>query len=440
MPLNRNIRLSDAILLVVGNVVGAGIFTTSGFLAGELSQPFWFVGIWIIGGLLTLCGALTYAELAGLFPRAGGDYQFLKEAYGSWAGFLVGWVNFWIIIPGSMAALTLALVSYLKPFLPGMGSGSEKVLALAVIALFTWINYRGIRWGSTTQNILTLGALLLIGGFVFGGLLLGKGSWRHFSGDPGGTLSWSKLFASPMIAVIFTYSGWFASAYVGSEVRDPEKNVPRSLLWGTLIVTVLYALMNITYLYAVPIPQLQGVVNVGQLAAETLFSGPYARMISLVIILAIASGINATLLACSRIFYAMAEDGLFWSFLKKLHPRHRTPYGSILTQGLLAAGMVLWGSFDQLLSYVVLIMLVSSMATGLAHLTLRARRPALFRPYRTWGYPLTPLLFVGTYGWIAWQISWEKPQTSLLGLIIALSGLPFYFFWTRKLKRVNTQK
>ena len=385
MPLNRSIKLSDAILLVVGNVVGAGIFTTSGFLAGELSQPFWFVGIWIIGGLLTLCGALTYAELAGLFPRAGGDYQFLKEAYGSWAGFLLGWVNFWIIIPGSMAALTLALVSYLKPFLPGIGSGSEKVPALAVIALFTWINYRGIRWGSTTQDILTLGALLLISGFVFGGLLLGKGSWQHFSGDPGGTLSWSKLFASPMIAVIFTYSGWFASAYVGSEVRDPEKNVPRSLLWGTLIVTVLYALMNITYLYAVPIPQLQGVVNVGQLAAETLFSGPYAGMISLVIILAIASGINATLLACSRIFYAMAEDGLFWSFLKKLHPRHRTPYGSILTQGLLAAGMVLWGSFDQLLSYVVLIMLVSSMATGLAHLTLRARRPALFRPYRTWG-------------------------------------------------------
>ena len=437
MSLHRSLKLSDAILLVVGNVVGAGIFTTSGFLAGELPQPFWFVGIWIIGGLLTLCGALTYAELAGLFPRAGGDYQFLKETYGAWAGFLLGWVNFWIIIPGSVAALTLALVSYLKPFLPGVAPGSERVLALAVIALFTWINYRGIRWGSNTQDVFTLGALSLIGVFVFGGVVFGKGSWQHFSGNTGGPISWTKLFASPMIAVIFTYSGWFASAYVGSEVRDPEKNVPRSLLWGTLIVTVLYTLMNITYLYAVPIPKLQGVVNVGQLAAETLFSSAYAGLISLVIILAVASGINATLLACSRIFYAMAEDGIFWSFLKKLHPRHRTPYGSILTQGLLAAGMVLWGSFDQLLGYVVLIMLVSSMATGLAHLTLRARRPALSRPYRTWGYPLTPLLFIGAYGWIAWQISWEKPQTSLLGLVIALSGLPFYFFWARKLKRAN---
>ena len=221
-----------------------------------------------------------------MFPRAGGDYQFLKETYGAWAGFLLGWVDFRIIIPGSVAALTLALVSYLKPFLPGVAPGSERVLALAVIALFTWINYRGIRWGSNTQDVFTLGALSLIIVFVFGGVVFGKGSWQHFSGNTGGPISWTKLFASPMIAVIFTYSGWFASAYVGSEVRDPEKNVPRSLLLGTLIVTVLYALMNITYLYAVPIPKLQGVVNVGQLAAETLFSSAYAGLISLVIILA----------------------------------------------------------------------------------------------------------------------------------------------------------
>ena len=193
MQLKRSLTLGDAILLVVGNVVGAGIFTTSGFLAGELPQPFWFIGIWILGGLLTLCGALTYAELAGLFPRAGGDYQFLKEAYGAWAGFLLGWVNFWIIIPGSIAALSLALVSYLKPVLPGAGPGAGKPAALVVIALFTWVNYRGIRWGGTTQDFFTLGSLALLGVLVFGGLLFGKGSWQHFSGGPGGTIPWSKL-------------------------------------------------------------------------------------------------------------------------------------------------------------------------------------------------------------------------------------------------------
>ena len=156
-----------------------------------MPQPFWFIGIWIIGGLLTLCGALTYAELAGLFPRAGGDYQFLKETYGAWPGFLLGWVNFWIIIPGSIAALTLALVSYLKPFLPGAGPGSEKVLALGVIALFAWINYRGIRWGSNTQDIFTLGALSLIGVFVLGGLVW-KGKLAAFFRNTGGPVSWTN--------------------------------------------------------------------------------------------------------------------------------------------------------------------------------------------------------------------------------------------------------
>ncbi len=435
MQLKRSLTLGDAILLVVGNVVGAGIFTTSGFLAGELPQPFWFIGIWIIGGLLTLCGALTYAELAGLFPRSGGDYQFLKEAYGPWAGFLLGWVNFWIIIPGSIAALSLALATYLKPVLPAALPGAGKPAAMVVIALFTWVNYRGIRWGGTTQDFFTLGSLALLGILIFWGLLFGNGSWQHFAGGPGGTIPWSKMLASPMIAVIFTYSGWFASTYVGSEVKDPERNVPRSLLWGTLIVTVLYTLVNITYLYAVPISSLKGVVNVGQLAATTLFNSTFAGMISLAILLAIASSINATILACSRIFYAMAEDRIFWSFLKKLHPRYKTPYGSILIQGLLAALMVVWGSFDQLLGYVVLIMLLASMATGLAHLVLRVKQPNQLRAYRTWGFPLTPLVFVAAYGWIAWQISGDKPGTSLLGVLITLTGLPFYFFWSRKNKK-----
>lgn len=438
MALKRELGLSDAVLLVVGNVVGAGIFTTSGFLAGEVPQPLWFVGIWILGGLLTLCGALTYAELAGMFPRTGGDYQFLKEAYGTWAGFLLGWVNFWIIIPGSLAALSLALVGYLKPFVGSSGTVLQGGLPLLVIALLAAVNYRGVRWGGLTQDFFTLGTLVLLGAFVLAGIVWGNGNWGHFSMPPGGAWSAAGLFGPAMIAVIFTYSGWFASAYVGEEVRDPERNVPRSLIWGTLIVTLFYTLVNMVYLYAVPLAEMKGALNVGQLTAGRLFPPVFSLAVSLAIILAIVSSINATLLAGARIFYAMAEDRIFWGWLKQLHPRFQTPHRAIVSQALLAGVLVMLGSFEQLLGYVVLIMLLASIAAGAAQPILRWRRPGVGRPYRTWGYPLTPLLFVAAYLWIAWQITWGKPSTSLLGLAIALSGLPFYFFWAGKKKQANS--
>jgi APA family basic amino acid/polyamine antiporter len=437
LALKRELGLTDAVLLVVGNVVGAGIFTTSGFLAGEVPQPLWFVGIWVLGGLLTLCGALTYAELAGMFPRTGGDYQFLKEAYGTWAGFLLGWVNFWIIIPGSIAALSLALVGYVKPFIPSGGMAAQGGLPLLVIAVLAVVNYRGIRWGGTTQNFFTLGTLMLLGAFVLGGLVWGNGDWGHFAAPARAPSLTTALFGPAMIAVIFTYSGWFASAYVGEEVRDPERNVPRSLIGGTLIVSVFYTLMNVVYLYAIPLAEMKGAVNVGQMAAGRLFPPIFSLAVSLAIILAIVSSINATLLAGARIFYAMAEDRIFWGWLKQLHPRFQTPHRAIVSQALLAGILVLLGTFDQLLSYVVLIMLLASIATGAAQPILRRRRPGSQRPYRTWGAPLVPLVFVAAYLWIAWQITWGKPATSLLGLLIALSGLPFYFFWAGKKKQAN---
>ena len=437
MTLHRRLRLGDAILLVIGNVVGAGIFTTSGFLAGELPQPLGFIGVWILGGLLTLCGALTYAELAGMFPQAGGDYQFLKGTYGAWAGFLLGWVNFWIIIPGSIAALSLALVGYLNPFVGLQGIGSEKLLALLIITLFAGINYRGIRWGGTTQDFITLGALAILAVFTLGGLTLGRGNWQHFASASPDAFSPFRMLGSPMIAVIFTYSGWFASVYVGSEVLNPERNLPRSLIWGTLIITVLYTLMNITYLYALPLAELKGAVNVGQLAAGRLFSPFFAQILTLAIILAIASSINATLLAGSRIFYAMAEDRIFWSFCKRLHPQFRTPHWAILSQGVLSGVLVWAGTFDQLLSAVVLVMLLTSIATGGAHLVLRWKKPDRIRPYLTWGYPAVPVIFIFFYGWIGGQVLWAKPEVALTGLLLTASGLPFYFFWAHSRKEKN---
>lgn len=435
MQLKRELNLSDATLLVVGNVVGAGIFTTSGFLAGELPHPFLFIGIWILGGIITLFGALTYAEMAGMFPKAGGDYQFLKAGYGLWAGFLLGWVNFWIIIPGSIAALALALVSYLNPLFVMSGPLSSKFIAVAIIIFFSWINYRGIRWGGTTQDFFTLGALVILVMFIFGGLSFGRGNWDHFNAISS-SLPVSKMFGSAMIAIIFTYSGWFASAYLGSEIKKPEKNLPLSLIIGTAIVGVLFTLINVVYLYALPLAELNGAVNVGQITAAKLFNSTVSMLISIAIILAICSSINATIMGGSRIFYAMSDDKIFWSFLKKLHPRFRTPYLAIISQGFLAVLMVCMGTFSQLLSYVVFVMLIVSIATGAAHLILRQQKPDIIRPYRTWGYPVIPILFILAYLWISQQILMEKPLTSLAGLLLAVTGLPFYYFWIKSNKLI----
>ncbi|HPR16189.1 MAG TPA: amino acid permease [Smithella sp.] len=437
MQLKRELNLADATLLVVGNVVGAGIFTTSGFLARELPHPLFFIGIWVLGGLVTLLGALTYAELAGMFPKAGGDYLFLKAGYGSWAGFLLGWINFWIIIPGSIAALSLAAVSYLKPLLILNNPLSEKGLALGIIFFFSLINYRGIRWGGTTQDFFTLSSLMILMIFIAAGLMFGNGSWGHFSAVSSQTPSFSKILGSAMIAIIFTYSGWFASAYLGSEIKNPERNLPLSLLLGTVIVSILYTLINVTYLYALPLTGLAGVVNVGQETAAALFNPAISLLISVAIILAICSSINATIMAGSRIFYAMSEDQILWSFLKRLHPRFHTPHLAILSQTVLAAFLVCLGTFDYLLSYVVFTIIIISVATGAAHLVLRWNRPALARPYRTWGYPIVPVLFIIVYLWIGGQIFIEKPATSLIGLCLAVSGLPFYFFWTRSNKSIE---
>jgi APA family basic amino acid/polyamine antiporter len=428
MSLKREINLTDAVLLIVGNVIGAGIFTTSGFLAGELPDPVLFVGIWVLGGILTICGALTYAELAAMYPLAGGDYQYLKAAYGRWAGFLLGWTSFWVIGPGSSAALAIALVSYLAAIFPENGLFPEKPAAVALIAVFSLINIRGIRPGGTTQDIITVGTILILALMIIGGFLFGDGNWLNFTARTG-MASGTKLFSTPMIAVIFTYSGWFASAYIGSEIRNPRRNLPLSLIIGTFIVTIIYTLMNVLYLYALPITELKGSVNVAQATVARLFSPAFAWLVSIPIVLAIAASINANILTGARVCYAMADDSAFWSSFRRLHPLYNTPHIAILSQSAIAALLILFGTFNELLGYVVFVMILTSVATGLSLFVLRLRKPALPRPYRTWGYPLVPLLFIGAYSAIAVQIAFSNQSASLLGIGIALSGLPFFFWW-----------
>lgn len=429
MQLKRRLTLFDAVLLIIGNVIGAGIFTTSGFLAGELSHPWLFVGVWILGGGLTICGALTYAEMAGMYPLAGGDYHFLKAAYGKWAGFLLGWISFWIICPGSIAALAIALASYLNPLLQIEGLLAGKLVAICTIFIIAMVNYCGIRPGGTLQDVFSIGTVVVLSAMILGGFLFGNGNWHNFTPLSSDQMPAADLFAAPMIAVIFTYSGWFASAYIGSELKNPERNLPLSLLLGTFVVASIYTAINVLYLYAAPVNKLAGTVNVAQFALQNLFNPTIAPAVSLPIMLAIAASISATVLTGPRIFYAMAEDKVFWQRLKKLHARYNTPHVAIISQAVIACILVVLGTFNQLLSCVVFVMLLSSIATGIALFILRRRHPDIHRPYRTWGYPVIPLIFVGSYAWIACQIGYSKPLISLLGVMITLAGLPFYFWW-----------
>jgi APA family basic amino acid/polyamine antiporter len=432
MAFKRRLNLIDATLIVVGNTVGAGIFTTVGFLAGQISDPRLFIGIWIVGGLLTLCGALTYGEMAAMYPSSGGDYLYLKAAYGPWAGFLLGWVCFWIINPGSIAVLSIALVKYLSGFSGQLGAGTEKLLAAMAIFFFSIVNYRGVRLTGTTQNLWTLGSLALLIVFIVGGLASGRGDWAHLAGGSTDIIPAAKFLGPAMVSVLFCYSGWFVTAYIGDEIKNPKRNLPLSLTLGTLIVAVLYVTINIVYLYALPVASIKGAVNVGQLAAQRLLSTGSVQIITVALVLAIAANMNATILAGTRLSYVLARDGLFWSHLDTLHARHGTPHAGLLVQALIACLYVLIDTFEGLLSAVVFVMLISSIGSGLAHLILRKREPAIERPYKTWGYPFTPLLFVGAYSWIALQVFMSSPARSLLGIAIMLSGVPFYLQETRR--------
>jgi APA family basic amino acid/polyamine antiporter len=419
-------------MLVVGNVVGAGIFTTSGILAGHIDNPVAFILVWVVGGLLTMTGALTYAELGAMFPRAGGDYQFLKEAYGPMAGFMIGWLNFWVISPGSIAALSIAFAGYVPGFSSEDGVLLQKGLAVGVIVLLSIINYRSIRLASSAQSVITMGSLVLLAGLIIGAAAFGDGDSGHFSSQSAGTFSFDNLLGPAMIAVLFTYSGWFAAAYVGSEVMRPNRNVPLALFIGTALVTVLYTGVNGAYLYALPLEDMRDATNVAQIAAARLFGAEVGILVSMAVLLALGSCINGTVMTGSRVCYAMAEAGLFWRRLGKVHPHFHTPHLAIVIQGLLAMVFALIGSFGKLLEYVVFAMLLSSMATGVAHLVLRKRHPQLSRPYRTIGYPVIPLVFVGTYAWIAVSIAIHNPGTSFLGLGLALTAVPFYLWKKRR--------
>ena len=440
----RGLGTWDATSITVGSVIGTGIFLTTADIARVLPHPGLILLVWVAGGLVTLAGALTYGELGAMFPRAGGAYVYLKEAYGPLWGFLYGWVAFLVIMCGGIAALSVGFAEYLGAFLPffstknvlfavSLGGWSwsvsgGQVAAVVTIAFLSAVNYAGLREGAGLQNVVTvikIGSILALG--LLGLVVPAPVAPALFASLPDTGLLASLGVA--MIAVFWTFDGWYGAASMAGEMRTPERSLPRGLVAGTLIVTALYVLLNLAYLRALPVEAMGGSERIAEAAAGALFGPLGSRLVSLAVLISTFGCLSATILYAARIYLPMAEDGLFFRSLARVHPRFRTPGACILAQGLWSGLLALSGTYEQLYTYSTFAVVFFYGATGAAVLVLRRSRPEASRPYRVWGYPFVPAAFVLVSLAFVANTLLERPTQALAGLGLMALGLPAYAWW-----------
>jgi APA family basic amino acid/polyamine antiporter len=442
----RGLGVWGAALLTTGSILGSAIFMTTGDIAQVVPHASLILLLWVAGGLVTLSGALCYAELGTMFPRSGGQYQFLKEAYGPLPGFLFGWTCFLVIGSGGIAALAAGFGEYFGSFVPALSTANTlavlplgpwtfrltggPLVGAAAILLLTAVNYIGLRKGAGLQGTVTFLTVVLVLGFGTLGLAVPATTAPRFLAP----LPEGHLLAGlgvGMISVFWAYDGWYNLAFSAGEVSQPERNLPRGLILGTSTVIALYTLLNLVYVRAVPIEELRTTSRIGEAAAAALFGPIGARLVAGVILVSIFGCLSASILACARVYLPMAEDGLFFRSLARIHPTYRTPGPSLLAQGAWSIVLVFSGSYQQLYTYVVFALVVFHAATGVAVFVLRRSRPDSPRPYKTWGYPWIPGVFV--FFCLALMVNTleEKPRESLAGLVLVAAGLPAYAWWRR---------
>jgi APA family basic amino acid/polyamine antiporter len=436
----------DGALLTIGSVVGTGIFITTGDIARSLPHAGLILLVWVAGGLLTLAGALTYAELGAMFPRAGGQYHYLKEAYGPLPGFLFGWTAFLVVMTGGIATLAVGFGEYLGAFLPFFSTAhvlwslplgpwtwavnGGQVAGATVIVLLSAVNYVGLREGAGVQNAVTLVKIASILALAVLGFAVAAPVTPHLfaSAPAGGVLSGLGL---GMIAVLWSYDGWYAVTTVAAEMRRPERDLPLGLIWGTAAVTALYTLTNLVYVRALPVEAMGATGRIGEAAAQALFGATAGRLITVAVLVSTFGCISATILYAARVYLPMAQDGVFFPSLARIHPRFHTPGACIVAQGAWSVLLTFSGTYEQLYTYVTFASLLFHTATGVAVFVLRRTQPQTVRPYRVWGYPLVPIVFILASLLLVGNTILERPVESLIGLAIVGLGLPAYAFWRR---------
>jgi APA family basic amino acid/polyamine antiporter len=426
--LPRKLGLIDALSIVVGVTIGGGIFLVPNLIAQELHSIPSILAVWIFAGIISFFGALACAELGAAIPATGGQYVFMREAYGPLIGFLCGWTMFVVARTAQVAWMAVTFALYISYFVP-LSPVTSKLLGIAAISLFTWINYRGVTAGAIVQNIFTFakvaGLLLIIGSvFFFGG---------KTAASPAANAGFSiSSFGVALIASLLAYDGWVQLSFVAGEIRDPQRNVHRALALGSVACIVIYLLANIAYLHALSIPEIAASQHVGATVAERVM-GPHGGMlVSLIILASIIGTLNGCFLTSPRIYFAQARDGLFFRKFAAVHPRYQTPGFAIVAQGVWAVVLLLTGSYETLLDYALFALWLSYGLMVAGVIVLRRTQPNLPRPYRMWGYPVTPVLFLAITAWFLVNMLRTRPIPSLAGLLLIATGIPIYFLWTRR--------
>jgi APA family basic amino acid/polyamine antiporter len=456
--LARALSLRDAIALVL-TVIGTGVFLKTAPMAQLVGSPSNVLLAWVAAGLLSLAGALTYAELGAMMPEAGGDYVFLREAYGNLVAFLFGWTNLVLISTGGVAAVSTALASFLSSFVPldavfavrdfelfgqvvHWRFGIQQLVAVAVILLFSAINTRGVAVGARVQWLATVAKLGGIGIIVAGAFLLSRsGSWDHLRAPvtAGAASGGMTAFGAAMLAALWAYQGWANVSMVAGEIEKPERNVPRALIYGMLLVILVYLVTNVAYFYALPFSEIltanstayRDALPVAAKAAQTFFSYG-AQLVSIAFIISVIGALNGIILMNARVPFAMARDGLFFRRLGELNPTTRVPTAAIWTQAIWACVIALSGTFDQITTSVIFALWIFFALVGSSLFVLRRKVPAAPRRYRTPGYPVVPLLFVAVAVWLVISSVKAYPVESAVGLMLIALGLPFYLFFQVK--------
>lgn len=441
--LPRKLGLFPVTNIVVANIIGAGIFTTTGFMMESLANPIIMLSLWLAGGIIAFCGALAFGELGATFPQAGGEYIFISKLFSPLLGFLSGWLSLIVGFSAPIAASAIGFSEYLALALPSLqkllfsseliSSGLfKKLTAIFVILFFTLIHSRGVIFGTRIQNVLTILKVALIGALIFAGFVYGTGSFEHFAIADEFKFSFSgwKSIGLSLMFVMFAYSGWNSATYIGSEIKSPATVIPRSLLISTGIVTVLYLLLNVFFVYALTPGEIKGVPEIAGLAAGRAFGKMAEAFISLMISFALLSSLSAFIILGPRVYYSMTKEGYFFAFAAKIHPKFKVPVGAVLLQSSIAILLVITGTFEQILVYMGFSLGIFPIiaVAGIFKLRLTGES-ALKLP----GFPVVHIIFIVSGIAMLTLAFFERPLESSVAILTALSGIPV-FYWFKKRK------
>ena len=429
--LQRKLGLFPLTNIVIANMIGAGIFTTSGLLMEILKNPLLMIFLWLTGGIIALCGALCYGELGSAFPYAGGEYLYLSRLFHPLVGFLSGWVSFFVGFSAPIAASAIGFSEYFFrafPHLLKIGIFNEKLetliikklVSILIILIFTLIHLRGIEFGAKIQNFLTLLKIGLIGALLLVGFFSRNGNWENlFQGENFAfNLAGLKAMGLGLMWIMFAYSGWNASSYIGSEIKKPSRNLSLSLILGTGIVLLLYLCLNFFYIYAISPKEMSGVISIGGLAVKNLLGSTFENYFSILISFALFSSLSAFIILGPRVYYSMAKDGCFFDFASKIHPRFKVPSKSIILQSLISIIILISGTFDQILTYMGFSLGIFPILAVIGIFKLRKMK---LNSYKMPGYPVIPIIYISSAIFILIFGFLKSPIPSIVAILTAVS-------------------